>query len=50
MSVRGEEDRPVGGADGPGGGSQDGMAERRALQKVVVWVGGGSCCTESQWV
>lgn len=32
VSVRGEEDWPVGGADGPGGGSQDGVAERRALQ------------------
>lgn len=32
VSVRGEEDWPVGGADGPGRGSQDGVAERRALQ------------------
>lgn len=32
VSVRGEEDWPVRGADGPGGGSQDGVAERRALQ------------------
>lgn len=32
VSVRGEEDGPVGGADGAGGGSQDGVAERRALQ------------------
>lgn len=32
VSVRGEKDLPVGGAHGPGGGSQDGVAERRALQ------------------
>ncbi len=32
VSVRREEDRPVGGADGPGGGSQDGVAKRRPLQ------------------
>ncbi len=32
VSVRREEDWPVGGADGPGSGSQDGVAERRALQ------------------
>lgn len=32
VSVRGEENWPVGGADGPGGGSQDGMAEGWALQ------------------
>lgn len=32
VSVRGEEDWPVGGADGPRRGSQDGVAERRALQ------------------
>lgn len=31
VSVRGEEDLPVGGADRPGGGSQDGVAKRRAL-------------------
>lgn len=32
VSVRGEEDWPMCGADGPGGRSQDGVAERRALQ------------------
>lgn len=32
VSVRGEEDWPVRGANGPGGWSQDGVAERRALQ------------------
>lgn len=32
VSVRGEEDWPVRGADGPGGWSQDGVAERWALQ------------------
>lgn len=32
VSVRGEEDWPVCGADGPRGRSQDGVAERWALQ------------------
>lgn len=32
VSVRGEKDWPVGGAHGPGGGSQNGVAEMRALQ------------------
>lgn len=32
VSVWGEEDWTMGGADGPGGRSQDGVAERRALQ------------------
>lgn len=32
VSVGGEEDWPVGGADGPRGRSQDGVAKRRALQ------------------
>lgn len=47
MSVRREEDGPVGGADGPGGGSQDGVAERRALQEVMVRMRCGGSCTES---
>lgn len=50
VSVGGEENWPVGGADGPRGWSQDGMAERWALQKVMVRVGRRSCCTESQRV
>lgn len=50
VSVGREEDRPVGGADGPRGGSQDGVAERRALQEVMVWVRRRSSCTESQLV
>lgn len=32
LSVRGEEDRPMSGADGSRCGSQDGVAERWALQ------------------
>lgn len=32
VSVRGEKDGPVGGADWPGSRSQDGVAERGALQ------------------
>lgn len=48
-SVRREEDWPVGGADGPWGGSQDGVAERWALQEVM-WVRCRSSCTESQRV
>lgn len=50
VSVRREEDWPVGGADRPGGGSQDGVAERRALQEVMVRVRRRSSCTESQLI
>lgn len=51
VSVRREEDWPVGGANGPGGRSQDGVAERWALKEVmvvvVVWMGRGGGRAES---
>lgn len=51
VSVRREEDWPMGGADGPRGGSQDGVAEWWALQEVVVvGVRARGSCTESQRV
>ena len=54
VSVRGEEDGAVGGADGAGRRPQDGVAQRRALEEVVVvvgvWVGRGACRPESQVV
>lgn len=50
VSVRREEDWPVGGADWPRGRSQDCVAERRALQNVMRWMVCGSGRAESQWV
>lgn len=50
-SVRREEDWPVGSADWPRSRSQDGVAERRALQEVVgVRVMRRTSCTQSQRV
>jgi len=51
VSVGREEDWPMGGANGPRGGSQDGVAERWALQEVMrVWVRCRSSCSEGQRV
>lgn len=50
VSVWGEEDGAVGGADGPGRRSQDGVAERRTLQEVMVWMRCGRSSTESEGV
>lgn len=50
VSVRREEDGPVRGADRTRCRSQDGVAEGRALQEVVMRVGRGGGRTQRQWV
>lgn len=49
-SVRREEDRPVRGADGSGGWSQDGVAKGWALQEVMMRMGGWSSGAEGKLV